>query len=109
MARSSRKTVEPAAGTLTMEHLGLQYYADKLLAERRYREALPLLGRLVLGLPLGHTYRHVTRAKLARAYLALGNLEAARREAKRAHEECPTVGYRNLLESIEELAREAEP
>ncbi|MCL4756629.1 MAG: hypothetical protein KJ015_41145, partial [Myxococcales bacterium] len=73
-----------------------------------YRRALPLLGRLALALPVGHGLRPTVRASRARAYLELGDLDAARRElalARAAEPENPMFRVLDIMLRRAERAR----
>lgn len=75
---------------------------------REYRRALPLLGRLALALPVGHGLRPTVRASRARAYLELGDLDAARRElalARVAEPENPMFRVLDIMLRRAERAR----
>lgn len=67
---------------------------------REYRRALPLLGRLALALPVGHGLGPTVRGSLARAFLELGNLGAARRELGHARAAEPRNSTFRLLENL---------
>lgn len=67
---------------------------------RDYRRALPLLGRLALALPVGHGLRPTVRGSLARTFLELGNLGAARRELGHARAAEPRNRTFRLLETL---------
>lgn len=94
----SPASVPPALGPLHDEAVGA-------FLAREYRRALPLLGRLLLALPVGHRLRPTARGSRARAFLELGDLARAQRElahARAAEPENPT------FRALEKLLRRAE-
>ncbi|MBE7479561.1 MAG: tetratricopeptide repeat protein [Polyangiaceae bacterium] len=74
-------------------------------AAGRYRRALPLLGRLVLALPVGNSLRPTVRGCLARAFIELGNVAAARRELGHALAAEP---QNSTFRTVQKLLRRAE-
>jgi len=85
MAPTLARPIAPPSPAVVPEHLGALHDAALTeFAAGRYRKALPLLARLALALPLSHGLSSVVRAALARTYLALGDLPAAKRELRHA-------------------------
>lgn len=79
-AKTRGRTPRPPPAPVPAELHPLCQRALAAFTAGRYAEALPVLGRLVLALPLDHSLRPAVRGMLARVYLDLGNFAAARRE-----------------------------
>lgn len=107
MAPTLARPIAPPPPAAVPEHLSVLH--DAALAEfsaSQFKNALPLLARLALALPVSHGLRGVVRAALARTYLALGDLPSAERELRNALEaDCEGPAFRQLGRMIAEAWR----